>query len=143
MIKLRNLIKESQIEEAQIESVPVMFRGKEYFVHKGNLEDNTMSKLFLFQDPKLDRVVKGSKGVMLIRKSDIESKLKEEGAVNEGGSTIGGIELDDSLLNADRDWFAKNSSKFAIGVRRLLAGSKLVVPNAYSRPNLITISINE
>lgn len=75
MLSLRKIL-ESLLEEGSPESVPVFFRGEKFFVSKENLLDNTMSKVFLFVDAELNKVYRGSKGVMLVKKSDLEDKLK-------------------------------------------------------------------
>ena len=71
----------------------ILVKGVEYYVNSESLEDPKIEKLFLFEDPKLDKVAKNAAGLTkMVAKSDIEEVLKENigGAGGAGYAVWGG-----------------------------------------------------
>lgn len=59
-------------------SEEIIFAGHKYYVSKKNLEDPSIKKIFMFQDPELKNIVKTSTGkTRMVAKVDIEEVLKE------------------------------------------------------------------
>lgn len=57
-------------------SEKIQVKNKWYYVDVKDLNDKKVTKLFLFQDPNLKKAVKTAKGTLMVKKSDLEDKLK-------------------------------------------------------------------
>jgi len=76
-----------------MKSEKIIVKGKEFFIDSASLEDPNVVKLFIYEDPNLNKPVKTITGhTRMVHKRDIEDVLKENvgGAGGAGYAVYGG-----------------------------------------------------
>ena len=58
-------------------SEKIKYKGKMYYIDSSAYSDKSNTKLFLYIDPELKKVAKSGSKTLMVKKSDIDYKLKE------------------------------------------------------------------